>query len=69
MSPRVVAGTASKSLADAIAARLGVAPAPAVVERFPDVTPAAGATSAPLLADAIARLHCGRAVGEVLAPA
>jgi ribose-phosphate pyrophosphokinase len=36
MSPRVVAGTASKSLADAIAARLGVEPAPAVVERFPD---------------------------------
>jgi ribose-phosphate pyrophosphokinase len=33
------------------------------------VTPAAGATIAPLLADAIARLHCGRAVGEVLAPA
>jgi ribose-phosphate pyrophosphokinase len=36
VSLRVVAGTASARLADAIAARLGVAPAPAAVERFPD---------------------------------
>jgi ribose-phosphate pyrophosphokinase len=36
VSLRIVAGTASTRLADAIAARLGVVPAPAVVERFPD---------------------------------
>ena len=36
MGLRVVAGPASGRLADAIAARLGGAPAPSVVERFPD---------------------------------
>lgn len=36
MRLRVVAGTASGALADAVAARLGEPPAVAVVERFPD---------------------------------
>jgi ribose-phosphate pyrophosphokinase len=41
---RVMAGTASTRLADAIASRLGVALAPSVVERFPDgeLRPAVG---------------------------
>jgi ribose-phosphate pyrophosphokinase len=36
VSLRVVAGSASGDLADAIAARLRMAPAPSVIERFPD---------------------------------
>ena len=36
VSLRVVAGSASGNLADAIAAQLGMAPAPSVIERFPD---------------------------------
>jgi ribose-phosphate pyrophosphokinase len=36
VSLQVVAGTASEDVGDAIAALLGVTPAPSVVERFPD---------------------------------
>jgi ribose-phosphate pyrophosphokinase len=36
MGPRVVAGSASRGLADAVAARLGVEAVASVVERFPD---------------------------------